>query len=272
MSTLYETFNDTFDHLPIKIYKHNLIGKYIWSPLHWHRSIEILITFEGRLCFNVGRDNFVFAEDDWFVINSSELHSSRCIHSTDHFKGISILISLSFIETWLGKGLFLYNPHQPEITTQVKEIARDLYEITDDSPFHDLSLMNNLCKLLLVLGNYCIKPNVTYTIPFYKEQARANEFLEYIEMNYRETLSLDDIAQHFKYSPSYFSRFFKELIGVNYYSYLNFVRLRHAAQQLLEGNITLTECALNNGFPNTKSFITMFRKLYGCTPSKFLNA
>ena len=59
MSTLYESYNDTFDKIPVKIYKHDLSGKYIWAPLHWHRSIELLVSFEGHNCISIGRNDFV---------------------------------------------------------------------------------------------------------------------------------------------------------------------------------------------------------------------
>lgn len=272
MSSLYESFNDSFQQLPIKLYRHNLFGKLIWAPLHWHRSIEVLVAFQGRLALNIGSENFDFTEDDWMIINSSELHSSRYINPDDHFKGISILISLPFIDSWLGTNLCFYNPRVPEITCKIKEIAENLYNADENEPYHNLFLLSQTCDLLHLIGNHCVKKGITYNAPFSKESAKAAELLDYIECNYRESLSLDDVAAHFKYSPSYFSRFFKDLIGVNYHAYLNFVRVNHAAEQLLSGHSTLTECALNNGFPNTKSFINMFKRQYGCTPGKFLQS
>ncbi|PXV86837.1 AraC-like DNA-binding protein [Lachnotalea glycerini] len=269
MATLYESFNDTYNHLPIKLYKHDLKGKFIWAPLHWHRSIEIFVAFEGRLIINVGSDNFDFSDDDWLIVNSSELHSSRYINLSDHFCGISILISLPFIETWIGKDLFFYNPHNLKVTQQIKKIAEEIYTHEIDSQY-SLYLMKQLCELLLVVSKSCIKKDTPYHKPFHKNLAKVTEFLDYIEINYHENLTLNEIANYFKYSPSYFSRFFKETVGVNYYAYLNFVRVHHATQQLLDTHATLTECAAQNGFPNIKSFITTFKKLYGCTPKQFI--
>lgn len=271
MASLYESINDTFHQIPIKLYRHDLSGKFIWAPLHWHRSIEILIAFEGRLIVNVGSDNFYFAEDDWLIVNSSELHSSRYVNLSDHFRGISILISLPFIESWIGKDLFFYNPHLPKVTQQVKEISEAIYRSNESNPQYSLYIMSRVYELLIIVAKDCINRDTIYTKPFNKELAKATEFLDYIELNFHDNLSLNDISEHFKYSPGYFSRFFKEAVGVNYNSYLNFVRVSHATQQLLETPTTLTECALKNGFPNIKSFITTFKKLYGCTPKKFLN-
>lgn len=53
---LYEAFNDTFENVPVKVYRHDLTGKYIWAPMHWHRSLELFVSFEGRNYLNIGRD------------------------------------------------------------------------------------------------------------------------------------------------------------------------------------------------------------------------
>ncbi|MDK2808801.1 MAG: hypothetical protein PWP24_1538 [Clostridiales bacterium] len=148
MAKLYESFNDTFDQLPVKLYRHDLAGEYIWAPLHWHRSIELLITFEGHLAFNIGSDNFHFIEDDWMIVNSSQLHSSRYVNPSDHFRGISILFSLPFIESWIGKGSFFYNPHIPEVTNRIKDLALDFYDHASDAPFYALSFMSKVYELL----------------------------------------------------------------------------------------------------------------------------
>ena len=70
-------------------------------------------------------------------------------------------------------------------------------------------------ELITLLAEYCIKKDVVYKIPFNKAQSKGTAFLNYIEENYARELSLNEIAEHFQYTPSYFSRFFKETVGVN---------------------------------------------------------
>lgn len=269
MSQLYETYNDVFSSLPVKIYKHDLTGAYINVPLHWHRSLEITVTLTGRIRFNTGTNNFDFNESDWIFVNSGEPHSCRYINPTDHFSGVSIIISLPFIEKWLGKNLFFYNPEIPEVTAGVKEIATELFLVDTDSPDSKLLLMSILYKILHLVHKHCIKPDAGYHASSEQEMHTAITFTDYIEKHYQEDLTLNSVAEHFKYSASYFSRLFKASLGVNFLSYLSFVRVSHAAEQLLSGSVNLTECAFHNGFPNTKSFINTFKKFYGCTPSNF---
>lgn len=270
MPQFYESNNDIFSLLPVKIYRHNLSGSYIYSPLHWHRSIELTITLTGSIRFNTGSNDFDCKESDWLFVNSCELHSCRYIAPSDHFTGISVIFSLPFIEKWLGSNLFLYNPNDEKLTKQIQVLALAIYNMDTSDSSYSYLLMSKVYDTLALISKHCIRTDIIYSIPNKDDSTISSTFTEYIEQHYQEDLSLALVAEHFKYSSSYFSRLFKESLGVNYHSYLNFVRVSHAAEQLSEGYDNLTSCAFHNGFPNVKSFINTFKKLYGCTPGTFL--
>lgn len=269
MSQLYEAHNDIVSLLPVKIYRHKLEGNYIYSPLHFHRSIELTVTLTGNIRFNSGSNNFDFKESDWLLINSCELHSCRYIAPSDSFTGISILFSLPFIEKWLGKDLFFYNPGDTALTEKVKNLSLDIFNMDPLSDTYNFLLMSKIYEILALFSASCIKKDVSYSIPSRQEIHLATSYADYIEKHYQEDISLTDVAEYFQYTSSYFSRHFKETLGVNFLSYLNIVRVGHAAEQLSNGQENLTKCAFDNGFPNIKSFINTFKKLYGCTPGSF---
>lgn len=266
---IYEAFNDTYSLLPVRLYKHDLHGNFIYAPLHWHRSVEITVTLSGSIRFNTGSNNFDSHESNWVISNSAELHSCRYINPDDHFVGISIIISLPYIEKWIGKNLMFHNPEMPAVTDELLAISHELYHKDEKTDNYNLFLMSKLFQILHLISNYCIAENVSSAFSV-NDNKILNELTDYIEQHYQENLTLDSIATIFNYSSSYFSRMFKETLGVNFHSYLNFVRVCHAAEELSNGNDNLTNCALSNGFPNMKSFIQTFKKLYGCTPSAFL--
>lgn len=162
-----------------------------------------------------------------------------------------------------------YNPEDKQVTSQIKAIATELFSLDTDSSQGQLLLMSILYKTLELVSRSCIRPGAKYRASSEQEMHTAVKFTDYIEQHYQEDVTLNSVAEHFKYSSSYFSRLFKASLGVNFHSYLNFVRVSHAAQQLASDPVNLTECAFHNGFPNTKSFITTFKKFYGCTPSNF---
>ena len=152
MSQLYEAHNDIVSLLPVKIYRHNLEGNYIYSPLHFHRSIELTVTLTGNIRFNSGSNNFDFKESDWLLINSCELHSCRYIAPSDSFTGISILFSLPFIEKWLGKDLFFYNPGDTALTEKIKNLSLDIFNMDPLSDTYNFLLMSKIYEILALLA------------------------------------------------------------------------------------------------------------------------
>jgi vacuolar-type H+-ATPase subunit H len=186
MSQLYESHNDIVSLLPVKIYRHNLAGNYIYSPLHFHRSIELTVTLTGSIRFNSGSKNFDFEESDWLLINSCELHSCRYIAPSDTFTGISILFSLPFIEKWLGKDLFFYNPENPSLTAQIKNISIDIFNMNPDAPAYQFHLMSCIYEILALVSTQCIKKDVSYSVPSKQEVHLASSFADYIEKHYKD--------------------------------------------------------------------------------------
>lgn len=85
----------------------------------------------------------------------------------------------------------------------------------------------------------------------------------YIKDHYTEELSLETLAEIFGYSPTYLSRMFQKYAGINYKSYLQSIRVQYAYQELTNTEHTISEIALNNGFPNSKALSKVFRKKYG---------
>lgn len=98
---------------------------------------------------------------------------------------------------------------------------------------------------------------------------RSEAILDYIDMNYKDSLSLEDISSHFGISKEYFSRFFKESVHMGFHKYLMQVRLKNAVYELLNTDKTLLRIAMDNGFPNIDSFNRYFKSEYGQKPSEY---
>lgn len=104
-----------------------------------------------------------------------------------------------------------------------------------------------------------------------KAISNIKQIVNYIDEHYSEEINLSSVAEQFHYSTAHLSRMFKDHIGFNFHEYPQNVRLMHCVNLLKENNnILLTDCAMNNGFPNIKSFIHTFKKYFGCTPSEWL--
>lgn len=81
--------------------------------------------------------------------------------------------------------------------------------------------------------------------------------------------SLQQLAKILNYSYSYISKQFYKQTGIRYSSYLNQVRIFHAAQMLTAGQ-NISEIALACGYDNIRSFNRNFKILQGMTPTTYV--
>lgn len=92
---------------------------------------------------------------------------------------------------------------------------------------------------------------------------------KYIYKNYKKPISLSEVSAQAALSPTYFSKKFKQVTGMGFKEYLNFVRLKHAQTALLTTSNTITDIALENGFNDSNYFKDLFKKVYGKSPREF---
>ena len=96
-----------------------------------------------------------------------------------------------------------------------------------------------------------------------------NKALEYIELHYAESLSLNVLAEEVHMNPYYFSSFFKKSTGKNFKDYVNQIRLKHAVTLLLDTDKKVYEIAMDVGFGDARAFNDAFQKNYGETPAGY---
>lgn len=92
----------------------------------------------------------------------------------------------------------------------------------------------------------------------------------YIDRNYGEDISLENLARLFNLTESYMSRLFKSHVGVNFKTYLKQVRMEKAKTMLLSGESKISEVAIKTGYRSTQYFYLVFKQYYGVTPSELI--
>lgn len=96
----------------------------------------------------------------------------------------------------------------------------------------------------------------------------AKEVEDYISDNY-QTATLAEVANHFSFSYSYFSKKFLAAFGIPFKKYLTTVRVNESMKLLGDSKMSITDIAMAVGFSSSSHFIEAFRKLKAMTPAKF---
>ena len=94
----------------------------------------------------------------------------------------------------------------------------------------------------------------------------------YILTNFRNSLTLNDVAQEVALAPTYFSRLFKAKTGINFKTYLNNMRFEYAKKLLTHSNMTVMQVCADCGFNDYPNFIRRFRQYTGLYPAQYRKA
>lgn len=82
--------------------------------------------------------------------------------------------------------------------------------------------------------------------------------------------SIDALASEANMSRATFSRRFKTLIGESPGQYLIANRIRHAARELIKGDVTIADLAERYGYQSESAFRIAFKKQLGVGPREYL--
>ena len=94
----------------------------------------------------------------------------------------------------------------------------------------------------------------------------------YVQEHLSEQIPLSTLARLARLSTFHFSRAFKQSFGVSPHRYHTNQRIELAKSMLAERKQSVTEVSLSVGFSETSSFIAVFRKVTGQTPSRYQRA
>ncbi len=107
--------------------------------------------------------------------------------------------------------------------------------------------------------------------PIDNKNTLVSQIQEYLQLHFREGLSLTILADIFEITPSYLSTIFHKEIGEPYSKYLLRMRMETAKALLLTPNSKVQDVALDVGFSSSKHFGSVFKAYYGISPGEFKN-
>ena len=93
--------------------------------------------------------------------------------------------------------------------------------------------------------------------------------IAYINDHLRDGISMKEMADLCHLSPSYFSRTFNKETGESFVNYINRRKVALAKELLRETNKSITQIAEEAGYINISSFIAVFKRMEGVTPSVY---
>ena len=254
-------------------------GSFMW---HWHPEIEITYVQKGTMCYKVNHMVYHLKEGDIVFNNSGALHSgtmenqkdcayipvtfdSRLIYgffqSTVNSKYVDPVIQDSMLpaicidqsEPW----------HKP-----FREYLLRIIDLDEKKPdFYELDIticLQSMWRLLL--------EHITYEPQASRENSleydRIKKILSYIEENYQNKITLNDIAGHIHLCESECTRLFKRHMNTTLFAFLQDYRIERSLE-FLRADQPVSAVADKAGFSDPNYYSKVFAKIKGCSPREY---
>lgn len=236
---------------------------------HWHRSVEIFLVLEGELEFFINNTRIPLRAVDFVIVNSNEIHSIEAPYPN---VTIVVQIPLSCFAGYLEEedyAVFL-KQSQEENGLLTRLIAR-MHEAYQNKEFgYELKVKSLFYELMYILVTRFMKMEEDQgSIRQKRNLDRLSKITSYMKKNYDQDITLEGVADEFGFSPTYLSRMFKRYADVSYKTYLLNLRTEYSFREMMNTDHSLSQVAVNNGFPNSRAFAKAFVKRYGCLPSEY---
>ena len=267
----YEKVNDDYN-LPIRLIRfEGDIGQPVHK--HWHNSLEIVLPIcGGEYAWVDGRYYKLYQENMMpLIINSRSIHAfeSGC---PKPYIGLALLINYQFLKDVYPEidRIYFKQPDE-EVGMLIKKqlfLINEYYET--ESTHKDLLITSALFHIIyLLVEHLSIEKKDKVELKSEKNKHRIISIINYIDDNYQEDLTIEQLSEVFHLSEGHLSKLFKENLGMTIKAYISQTRAKEVRNALLTSDLPLIDIAIMCGFPNVKSMNKVFKDLYQCTPSQF---
>lgn len=260
--------------IPARIYYSGYGRDKLRYPMHWHHNLEFDLVLEGSIQGRAGGREQRAERGQIFFVNSGELHETEG-SSRDKLRSVTLLLSDELLREYCPELDSLYfiiekgSSQEKELAGLIEQCARVHQEKQEFYRLELAILLRQICAVLLKSCRHTKQEAASGNESGWKNTKRIKRAISYMEENYQNNVSIQEMGAVMGMTPAYFSRFFRHSTGQTFHSYLQQIRICHAMRLLETGEYSVTQIALDSGFPNVKSFIVAFKKEYRTTPAKY---
>ncbi len=242
---------------------HKYRNDYTYFQFQFHSQIEIYGILEGEMDILVDGKRQTLKAGEFSVALSYVGHDYKTPVSSRSF---AIIIPPQLCEEFINetKGKKLANPFFSDkaLFDKVINCFEAMREPTA-STLKKNALVNVVLGLILENGEWIDAGSSV-------NNELISKILFYLNDNYKQNITPVTVAQHFGYSQSYISRYFKACCGVNLVKYITLLRLRNALILMNEFHHNISYCALESGFSSMRTFYRSFQLEFGCSPKEYM--
>lgn len=259
---------------------------HFYNHLHRHPEVQITWIKDGEGMLIAGNYMQRFKPGDVYIIGANQSHvfksddtyydpsQNKIVHeisfffNPDHlFQNLLRLPEMGAIRKFVEG---VHNGLQIKDTSDdlVKKTMTDIMEKADSlrvaafiELLHLFSTLKNL-KPLSTNNNEQIMSDV--------EGIRMDQIFQFVVGNYKNHITLNEVASIANLTPQAFCRYFKKHTGKTLISFLNEVRINEACKIVVSNRFdSFSDVSYKTGFDNVTNFNRVFKKTIGKSPREY---
>jgi AraC-like DNA-binding protein len=252
------------------------------DQMHSHDYLEVALCLEGTGQFKFGQRADPIAPGDVFLIDNSEAH----VAIADPGAKLRLLLALFLPEFIAAPGCRPFDSvyltpfmedgsgtrrikHDTPLAQELRPILFELKTAAETGDPSDLYLIDaNLRRFLGVVIKHRWQA-VAHTDLAGDVQQQLSPALAYVADHFRETITLEQVAQTLHLSASRARHLFKVVTTVGFKEYVTKLRLAEAKRLLLKSEMNICEIASAVGYTNTYQFYKVFYRYTSMSPAGY---
>ncbi|MEW7314601.1 AraC family transcriptional regulator [Buttiauxella gaviniae] len=244
---------------------------------HWHQCVEFLYISKGYGIVVVDNQHYTARPGRLFIFPPFRLHKvhvdacdkNQYHRTTMHIEHSSVIGTLHAFPRQQAQFSALAASHAPA----------QVYDLSDQAGFMEV-ILEKFDKLdpsghstasdvaLMVMQIMAFLPEQPQAF-MPQQQTVSARIMQWVENNYSEKFSLDELAQAIGLSRSYTSRIFRQQTGGSIHEYLLTRRIKKGCDLLRTSPLSIDAIAQEVGFIEVTYFITCFKKMMSQTPLQY---
>jgi AraC-like DNA-binding protein len=252
---------------------------------HFHSEHQLFVVLEGTGTRFVGDSIKPFKEGDMVFTGPNLPHLWRSedayFNKANHLHTHGIVIY--FQENFLGESLMKKEEMEKirillqksvygleikgETNRVVTQMMKELVHL------QGIPSLIQLLKILDTLTNSTDCHTIAHSgyINQYKEEetVRMTKVYEYVMQNFRQKISLDEVAALANMTPSSFSRYFKARANKSFSNFVSEIRVGNACKLIHEQEMNIAQISYECGFNTLSNFNKQFKEITGKNPLKY---
>lgn len=231
-----------------------------------HQYWELTYIDNGHLITEVDGNEYNLKQHDIMLYAPGQFHSQR-MDGKDACSYLTIIFEMDFLNNDL-----LCNQVFHSSRKTINALQEFISTCDKDGPyFKDLCISYLNQTIIQLLQMNSIKPTKIANSPTQQkfEDQFLNEIIMYINYNYFQPLTVDQICQKFSISRSSLQQLFNKNLGIAPKQYIAQLKLKKAKFLIKENKFTISEISEKLGYTSIHYFSRKFKKEFNLSPSEY---